>query len=88
MDIYAMKNPLFGTQNSVNVSHTGFAHQLADAANIGRSETGMHQLQITQWRSKHVMNDFVEGSKPHYVLCVQEGRRGAWRQSLRVGPAT
>jgi hypothetical protein len=41
MDMYAMKNPLFGTQNSVTVSHTGFAHQLADAASMGRPDTGV-----------------------------------------------
>lgn len=40
MDMYAMKNPLFGTQNSVTVSHTGFANQLADAASMGRPEPG------------------------------------------------
>lgn len=43
MDMYAMKNPLFGTQNSVTVSHTGFANKLADAASMGRSDPGAFQ---------------------------------------------
>lgn len=44
MDMYAMKNPLFGTQNSMAVSHTGFANQLADAVSMGRPDTGVFQL--------------------------------------------
>jgi hypothetical protein len=43
--MYAMKNPLFGTQNSVTVSHTGFAHQLADAVSMGQADTGACHLQ-------------------------------------------
>lgn len=44
MDMYAMKNPLFGTQSSVAVSHTGFANQLADAVSMGRADAGTLQL--------------------------------------------
>jgi hypothetical protein len=39
-DIHGTKNPLFGMQSSVTVSHTGFAHQLADAVAAGNRGEG------------------------------------------------